>query len=201
MKGKIWFYAKDALLNYCYMVTGAFLAFVIKMFTADNTIPGYLCSLLSLVNIGVYLFIIITAYQKTGEEAMRKKHANDVERRHMLETRQFRELDKMGEHNIKNPIIFTIIAEAPLALILLITAILNLCGVPAVGLTNFIKVGFGMFYTFFYGISTLSSAYFVAFQLLLMPLGTVFGYYLGVKKAQKTYDKAERLKKRVDGEI
>ncbi len=199
-KNKLWFYSKDAIINYAYLITGGFLAFIISFFTKDGTFPDYVCTILSAINIIVYAFVVFIAYMKTGGEALVKKHSNDVERRHILETRQYHEIDKVGEHNKKNPLIFSLIMVVPLFILLLVRIILDLCKVQALAYTSVIKTLYGLFYTFFYGISHSASVYFIAIGLVIFIFTAYFGYYLGVKNSQKTYDKAERLKKRIEGE-
>ncbi|MCQ2400079.1 MAG: hypothetical protein MJ072_06195, partial [Clostridia bacterium] len=92
------YYFKDTFLNYSYLVIADFLGFLLMSAVNDGYIEGAICSLLAMINLLLYLFIVYILYSKTGEEAMKLRHSNDIDRRHMLETRTYHEIDRTREY-------------------------------------------------------------------------------------------------------
>jgi hypothetical protein len=148
----------------------------------------------------MYVVVVRNSYVKTGEEAMRQRNANDMDRRVMLETRVYKEIDKVREYRPIKVWFFVIPLIAPLVILTIISLFILMFGGNPAGVDLAIKVIYGFVYAFFYGISKGTSVYFALFSLIFV-VGPVFlGYYTGVNRVRAEYAQVERLKKKVDGE-
>ena len=199
-KDKFLYYGKDVLLNVSYLVVCSLIGFILMFAAVDNTIEGYICSILSALNIFMYVVVVRNSYVKTGEDAMRQRNANDMDRRLMLETRVYKEIDKVREYRPIKVWFFVIPLIAPLVILTIISLFILMFGGNPAGVDLAIKVIYGFVYAFFYGISKSTSVYFALLALIFV-VGPVFlGYYTGVNRVRAEYAQVERLKKKVDGE-
>ena len=74
----MWYYVKQALLPFIYLFFNAITAFgIICIQGADLT---WLRILLLILNIGLYCVIVCAASYKDGQEALKVRIANDLER-------------------------------------------------------------------------------------------------------------------------
>lgn len=198
-KKKLLYYGKDTLLNYTYVICCGILGFVLLSASMIEVFPGYVCSILSLANIALYIAVIRNAYYKTGEEAMRYKHVNDDARREMLRTREYTELYKVSEYNYKKYFIFLAPMVLPLIILLLISTGITIFGGNSGNLDAVIKIAYSFVYSFFGGINPSASVYFTLFAIPVMAGAIFLGYFGGVRKVKAEYAQVERLKEMVEG--
>ena len=90
---------------------------------------------------------------KTGEDAMRVKHSNDLERRAMLKERYYRELDKVSEYDVKKLSIYILAMVIPAVLLGLIAGILAIFKVDTSTVGFIIRNFYGFVYSFAFGIN------------------------------------------------
>lgn len=197
---KFFYYFKDTMLNYSYILGCDIVGLLLMLVTRSDTIEGYIGAILSAMNMFLYFAVIKNAYMKTGEEAMREKHSNDIERRDMLTTRRYRELDKVREYTPKKILIFLAPIVIPCVLLLSISTIIAIFGGNPEGLNTVITFAYAFVFSFFVGISKTASAYFAWFALAMLVAPLVYGYLSGVKKVCGEYAIAEKVKNMVDGE-
>ena len=199
-KDKILYYGKDLLLNFSYLLVCSLIGFILMFATVDNSIQGYICSILSAINVFMYFVVVRNSYVKTGEEAMRQRNANDMDRRLMLETRVYKEIDKVKEYRPQKVWYFIIPIVAPLVILTIVSLFILIFGGNPAGVDMAIKIIYAFVYAFFFGIDTDISVYFALFALVFTIAPIFWGYYNGVNKVKAEYAQVERLKKKVDGE-
>ena len=199
-KDKILYYGKDLLLNFSYLLVCSVIGFILMFVTTDNTIQGYICSILSALNVFMYFVVVRNSYVKTGEEAMRQRNANDMDRRLMLETRVYKEIDKVREYRPIKVWYFIIPIIAPLVILTVVSLFILIFGGNPAGVDTAIKLIYAFVFSFFFGISTKASVYFALFALIFTIAPVLWGYYTGVNKVKAEQAQVERLKKKVDGD-
>jgi hypothetical protein len=170
------------------------------MVTSSDTIEGYIATILSAMNMFLYFVVIRNAYFKTGEEAMRDKHCNDIERRDMLATHRYRELDKVKEYNPKKILIFLAPIIVPFVVLMVIAFIIAVCGGDTTGIYAVIRIAYAMIFSFFMGISKTASIHFTWLGIVILIAPVVVGYMSGVNRVRNEYATAEKVKEMVDGE-
>ena len=196
---KFIYYLKDSVLIYTYIIVTGLLGFIVMFMVDENYLPDYVGIILSVVNIVIYALVARNIFLKTGEEAMRAKHSNDIERRHMLETRSYHEINKVTEFSIKKIIVFCIITIVPLAIMLLVQGIIDLSGSDSNGFLLMLKFLYGMVYSAFYCITPTASVYFTAVAFIIIPVPMYIGYMQGVNNVKKEYAQAELIKQKING--
>ncbi len=197
---KFFYYLKDTVLNYSYILGCDIIGLLLMLVTNSDTIEGYIGAMLSAINMFLYFSVIKNAYSKTGEEAMRDKHSNDIERRDMLTSRRYRELDKVKEYNPKKIYIFIAPIVIPFVVLLTISTIIAICGGNPEGLNMVITFMYAFVFSFFVGISKNASVYFAWFAIIMLVVPLVWGYMSGVKKVRAEYAVADKVKTMVDGD-
>ena len=178
----MWFYIKKAVFPFVYLFFMAVTAFGILCIKVSLL---WLKILLSILNLGLYCFIVAGVFYKEGQEAVKIRHANDLERREMVRTGTVRPLKLKEEYKPWKGYFIGFIACIPLIFCLLVHSIIMLAG----GTTRTFGVigGFIYFVVFvFFSLSgkTLAMAdYFYALAAvpLLILLSGVF-YNLGARK-------------------
>ncbi len=197
---KILYYLRDSIFTYTYILVAGFLGVCFMYMQNNGMIPSYVTVIFSVLNVLLYAVVVRNIFLKTGEDARTLKHSNDVERRHMIETDNYYELDKVKEYDIKKPIVFSVISAFVLAVLLLI----KLIGVVFVGeffaLDAGIKFFAGMVYPIFYAFNPEASVFYGAIQIIVMAIPIFMGYVVGGIRANKVYERAEKIKKEIGGE-
>ena len=128
----MWYYVKQALLPFIYLFFNAITAFgIICIQGADLT---WLRILLLILNIGLYCVIVCAASYKDGQEALKVRIANDLERVQIVKTGESLPLKLKEEYKPWKGFLFGLIACAPLVILLLIhTIVVASSGSVAVG--------------------------------------------------------------------
>ena len=198
---KLIYYLKDSVLVYTYIIIGGLLGYIIMFMVSENYLPDYVGVILSVVNIVVYAMVARNIFLKTGEEAMRAKHSNDIERRHMLETRSYHEINKVNEFNVKKILLFCIITVIPLAVMLIVKGIFDLSGSGVTGFDLSLRFVYGMVYSLFYCFAFDASVYYTALAFIIIPLPMYVGYMQGVNKVKAEYLQAEQIKQKINGDL
>lgn len=178
----MWFYIKIAVFPFVYLFFMAVTAFGILCIKESLL---WLKILLSILNLGLYCFIVAGVFYKEGQEAVKIRHANDLERREMVRTGTVRPLKLKEEYKPWKGYFIGFIACIPLIFCLLVHSIIMLAG----GTTRtFGVIGGSIYFVVFVFFSlsgkTLAMAdYFYALAAvpLLILLSGVF-YNLGARK-------------------
>lgn len=191
---KVGYYVKDSLFLYSYILVGGFIGAALMYMQKNDIIKNYVAAVLAVINAALYCVVARNIFYKTGEDSTVSKHANDVERRYMIETDNYFELDKTKEYDIKKAIIFAVIGVFPQVILLLVKAVGTIFAGNFTALDGGIRFLCGIIYPVFYAFDQNASAFFGAFAIIIIVLPVILGYYFGAKKASKVYEKAEKLK-------
>lgn len=191
---KAGYYVKDSLFLYSYILVGGFIGAALMYMQKTDIIKNYVAAIFAVINAALYCVVARNIFYKTGEDGAVSKHANDVERRHMIETDNYFELDKTKEYDIKKAIIFAVIGILPQVSLLIIKTVGTIFSGNFTVLDGGIRFLCGIIYPVFYAFDETVSAFFGAFAIIIIVVPVILGYYLGAKKAFKVYEKAEKLK-------
>lgn len=120
----MWYYVKQGLLPFIYLFFTAITAFGILC------IEGlvWLKVLLLLLNIGLYVFIVSAASFKDGQEALKVRIANDLERMQIVRTGESLPLKLKEEYKPWKGFFHGFIACIPLVILLIIHTVVMLTG-------------------------------------------------------------------------
>ena len=199
-KQKLVYYGKDILLSYVYVIVCGLMGLILCWATTSGLMEGYVCSMLSFINMALYCVVITHSFMKTGEDAMRVKHSNDLERRAMLKERYYRELDKVSEYDVKKLSIYILAMVIPAVLLGLVAGILAIFKVDTSTVEFIIRNFYGFVYSFAFGINKNASVYWALFAIIIMTAPIVIGYLKGAKNVLNEYARIERIKQAIDGD-
>lgn len=120
----MWYYIKQGLLPFIYLFFTAITAFGILC------IEGlvWLKVLFLLLNIGLYVFIVSAASFKDGQEALKVRIANDLERMQIVRTGESLPLKLKEEYKPWKGFFHGFIACIPLVILLIIHTVVMLTG-------------------------------------------------------------------------
>lgn len=120
----MWYYVKQGLLPFIYLFFTAITAFGILC------IEGlvWLKVVLLLLNIGLYVFIVSAASFKDGQEALKVRIANDLERMQIVRTGESLPLKLKEEYKPWKGFFHGFIACIPLVVLLIVHTIVMLTG-------------------------------------------------------------------------
>lgn len=118
------FYIKKAVFPFVYLFFMAITAFGILCI--ENLL--WLKIILSILNIGLYGFIVASVFFKEGEESIKVQRANDLERREMVKTGIVRPLKLKEEYKPWKGCFMGFLVCVPLLVLLLIHSIIFIAG-------------------------------------------------------------------------
>lgn len=200
------YYVKCSLFAFAYLIAmdiGAFLFAYIQIVA--------LRAALSIFWALFYCFIVGVMFFKEGETALDFRHANDLERRHMVESGVPVELDVAPEYKPYKGFVIGLYACIPMLFGLLIHSVL---GIATGGTANGAGiVTSAVYFTFYmiYGSLVTKNAegvvesmgfgeyYLILIGLVIMCVAIGVAYILGAKKAQMKYDLIERKQREIYG--
>ena len=200
----MWYYVKQALLPFIYLFFNAITAFgIICIQGADLT---WLRVLLLILNIGLYCVIVCAASYKDGQEALKVRIANDLERVQIVKTGESLPLKLKEEYKPWKGFLFGLIACAPLVILLLIhTIVVASSGSVAVGgIAGFIyMMVFGFAFAGGTGTGTVlapSTYYISLIAIPLIMLATGIPYVLGGKKIELQQQRIKEKQRSIYGD-
>ncbi|MDY6367248.1 MAG: hypothetical protein SPL13_01860 [Clostridia bacterium] len=195
------YYVKCSLFAFAYLVAmdiGALLLSYISI------VP--LRVALSVVWALFYCFIVGVIFFKEGETSLDFRHANDLERKHMVESGEIVELDIAPEYKPYKGFIIGLYACIPLLVALFVHLIL---GLATGGTANGAGITASVIYFTFYmiygafqsGLAMSFGEYFIIlYTLVFIPVTIGVAYILGAKKAQRKYDIIEEKRREIYGD-
>lgn len=193
------FYIKKALFPFIYLFFMAITAFGILCI--KNLL--WLKIILSILNLALYLFIVATVFYKEGEEGVKIRQANDLERKEMVRTGTERPLRLKEEYKWWKGYFMGFIDCMPLLVLMLVHTIMFLAGseTKTVGaIAMFIYFVVAVFFNMSGKELTMASYYYtlVAVPVIVIVAG-VF-YNLGAKKIMRQYEKIREQQANIYGE-
>lgn len=193
------FYIKKALFPFVYLFFMAITAFGILCI--KNLL--WLKILLSVLNLGLYAFIVFSVLFKEGEESVKAQRDNDVERREMVRTGVVRPLKLKEEYKPWKGFFIGFLVCVPLLALMLVHTIIYLAGGTSTVCGAIGGLVYFVFFVFFnFGSEVLSmSAYYgslVAVPAMIALCGVA--YCLGAKKVQLQLKRISDRQRQIYGE-
>lgn len=127
----MWYYIKQSLMGFIYLFFTAITAFGIMCISSDMV---WLKALLCVLNVGLYVVIIAATSFKDGQDALKVRIANDLEREQIIRTGAALPLKLKEEYKPWKGFLFGGIACVPLIVLLIIhTLLFTLAGDNYIG--------------------------------------------------------------------
>ena len=199
------YFLKQALFPIMYLIFMAIIAAGIGLIGKDRNDLLWLKIILYLINLGFYIFIMGMTFFKEGQEALKIRHANDLEREEIVRTGEALPLKLTEEYKPWKGFVMGLIAAAPLVicmfmhLILILTAgeVYNGAGVVA----SLLYLAFFAPYSIFIHTTLTCWQYFILlYAVVVFALMAGLPYVLGAKKQQAQYDKIAERQRMIYGD-
>ena len=197
----MWYYIKQAVLPFVYLFFNAITAFgIVCIQGADLT---WLRILLLILNIGLYCVIVCAASYKDGQEALKVRIANDLERVQIVRTGESLPLKLKEEYKPWKGFLFGLISCAPLIILLLVHTIVVAAGggIGVGGIAGFIYMMiFGFAFaggTGAVGTFAPSTYYLSLIAVPVIMLATGIPYILGGKKIELQQQRIKEKQKSI----
>lgn len=198
----MWYYVKQAMLPFLYLFFTAMTALGIAIIN-DTLI--WLKVILGLINVGLYGVIIAAASFKDGQDALKVRIANDLERLQIIRTGENRPIKTREEYKPWKGFVSGIITCVPLIVLLIIHTILTL----SLGdVYNGAGVVAGFIYMMFFvftrvnstALVTVGTYYWLLFAIPVILAFTGIPYILGARKVQRQQDAIKAKQRQIYGE-
>ena len=202
MMKTLWFYLKQSLISFVYLIFMAMTAMGIVMI-GDNLLA--LKIILCILNLGLYGFIVAATSFKDGQSALKVRIANDLERVQIVKTGEDRPLNLREEYKPWKGFVFGLISCMPCVILMIVHTILILCVDPTyTGAGSIAGFLYMMFFAFVRLVSSVEpSAYLFYFNLVclaVIPLLTGIPYIFGAKKIEAQQRKIKERQRQIYGE-
>lgn len=189
------YYLKNCFIFYVYLLIMMITALAIA--AIENML--WLQIILSVLNIGLFSFIMFTMCKKIGEDAYKLKHTNDIKRRVIMQTGDYYNFDTVSEYGKYKGLYIGIYTAAPLIIMLLLHLIIGFFGVRASALEVACAFTYGMFVFPVKIISANASIYWSAYAVIILVLIAWAGYGAGAIKMQRQYAKIQKTNEQIYG--
>lgn len=194
----MWYYIKQAFLPFIYLIFMAMISLSILMIEIL-----WLKVVLNIACIGLYLLVVCAASLKEGEEALKVRIANDLERKEIIRTGENRPLKLKQEYKPWKGFLSGGISCLPLIVLLVIHSILMLIDPSMNGAGAISGLIYAMFYVFagfIFGAFQWWHYYVSLIALIIIPLGTGIPYILGAKKIERQQEMIKNKQRQIYGE-
>ncbi len=189
------YFLKQALFPIMYLIFMAIIAAGIGVISDDLL---WLKIILYLINLGFYVFLMGMTFFKEGQEALKVRHANDLEREEIVRTGEALPLKLVEEYKPWKGFVMGLIAAAPLVICMFIHLILILTAGEAYNgagvVASLLYLSFYAPYSIFFSTTLTCWQYFILlYAVAVLAVMAGLPYVLGARKQQAQYDKiAER---------
>lgn len=196
----MWYYIKQAFLPFVYLIFMAMTAFGVLCIDTD---VDWLKYILLTLNLGLYAVIICALAYKDGQQALKVRIANDIERREIIRTGEDRPLKLKQEYKVWKGFMSGAIACAPLVILMIIHVILYYAAGPQYNGAGAIASFIYMMFSGFIKISFELQQWHYYFNLIAIPfltLMTGIPYILGARKIQLQQDRIMARQRQIYGD-
>lgn len=160
----------------------------------------WLQGILFVLNLGLYGVVVFMMIFKSGETAAKLKHSNDIKRRVIMETGDYYDFDRVSEYGRYKGMYIGLFASAPLFILLLIQAILDLCGSESSSVITAVGFTYGAFFLPLRSLfSAEASVYWSLYAAVINVLLTHIAYSAGAGKVKKQNDRIKRTNAAIYG--
>lgn len=189
------YYLKNAAIYYVYLILTMITAFAISAIKDLLWLKIILC----ILNMGLFCFIMFVMSAKTGEEAFKLKHTNDIKRRVIMETGDYYEFDTVKEYGRFKGVYIGLYASFPLFVMIFVQIILDICRVESSAISLVVGFTYGTFFFPLRMINNTVSVYFSLYGAVIILLIAGLGYYFGARKIRLQTDKIKRTNEQIYG--
>ena len=197
----VWYFLKEMVLPLIYLVI---LSVTSLGITAINNNLLWLKYLLNVLVLAFYGLIIGAISWKNGELGAKILHANDLERRRIIETGEDRPLNRLKEYRPWKGFVEGLAVCLPLILIMIVHTILILIDPNRIGAGALAGYLYMIVFMFFMPDLTMKfSAGYYYLSLIAIPIFMVItgvAYILGYRKIQRQYEAVERKQNQIYGD-
>ena len=193
---KFKYYIKETWVLYVYTILTMITALAIS---AIDSKLLWLQLILFALNIGLYGMVAYMLVFKTGEEAAKLRHANDIKRRVIMETGDYYEFNRQGEYGTYKGAIIGLYASAPLLIMLLVQVILDIAGSDSAVVSGIIGFTYGAFFLPIRCIDVNASVYWMLYAVVIIVVITHIAYNMGARKVHKQEEKIKRTNAMIYG--
>ena len=165
---------KETWVLYVYTILTMITALAIS---AIDSKLLWLQLILFALNIGLYGMVAYMLVFKTGEEAAKLRHANDI----------------------KRGAIIGLYASAPLLIMLLVQVILDIAGSDSAVVSGIIGFTYGAFFLPIRCIDVNASVYWMLYAVVIIVVITHIAYNMGARKVHKQEEKIKRTNAMIYG--
>ena len=195
------YYLKESIFPFVYVIFMSLIALSIEI------IEGllWLKILLAILNVGFYGVVVAGIAFKDGQDAMRVRYANDLERKEIIRTGEDRPLKINEEYKSWKGFAFGFISCVPLLVLLLLHTVLYLA-TGSVRLGAIASLLYLTFFIFFNPnlIDSVTVSWYAYYgTLIALPIImalTGISYILGAKKTERQQEMIKEKQRRIYGE-
>ena len=189
------FFLKQSFLPALYVVLMDFTAFGVCSMDAG---VEWLQLILLIGNLALYVYVVAVMAFKDGQDAVKIRNANDVERRFIIETGEDRPLKEAEEYKPWKGFIPGLIVCVPLIIFIIVHTILLLCG----NTIEWIEFAINVPYFLVSGVFAVLKVPNVYFTLLAIPFicgATGIPYILGARKYERQQEQIKQKHAKIYG--
>ncbi len=190
------YYMKETWVIYVYTILTMITALAIA--AIDKKLL-WLQLILFALNIGLYGVVAYMLIFKTGEEAAKLRHANDIKRRVIMETGDYYDFNRQGEYGAYKGAIIGLYASAPLLIMLLIQVILDIAGSDSAAISGVIGFTYGAFFLPIRCIDAAASVYWMLYAVVIIVAIAHVAYQMGARKVHKQEERIKRTNAMIYG--
>ena len=196
----MWYFIKQAFLPFVYLIFMAMTAFGVLCIDTD---VNWLKYILLILNFGLYATIICALAYKDGQQALKVRIANDVERREIIRTGEDRPLKLKEEYKVWKGFMSGLIASAPAIILTIVHVVLYFTAGPQYNGAGAISSFLYMMFSGFIKISGQLQQWHYYFNLISVPILaglTGIPYILGARKIQLQQDRILARQRQIYGD-
>ena len=197
------YYLKQSVFLILYNIFMTIIARAILCIQGDDL--AWLKILLCVLNIALYLFIVFMTMYAEGGEALKVRHANDLNRREIIRTGEDLPLKLNEEYKPWKGFLIGFLIGSPIIICLIIHTILCLAsGGTLIGagvVSSILYMAFFAPVTVLLNVSVLAWGhyYIVLYTIPVIMAVAGLSYLFGGKKIQAQYDKIEQKQREIYG--
>lgn len=193
-----------------YLISKSFFSFI---YFASCSMVTYSISLignhvveiiLSALMLIFCLYIAAVVGMRTGEDALKVRHANDLERREIIRTGRDIPLKLSEEYKGWKGFVMGVLISAPTLILMVVHALVSVFGdgtnMVFGKLTDLVNMVFYWIINLFYQTETIGTVYYNLIFIAIFAAWFGFSYMLGARKVMLQYESIERKHRQIHGD-
>ncbi|MBO5714165.1 MAG: hypothetical protein J6R83_01930 [Clostridia bacterium] len=191
------YYLKKAILPWVYLALMTIMSLTVH--AVESAVVKYFLMAVTLL---LYLFIVALFAYKDGQEALKVRLSNDIERRTIIETGEDRPLNLKEEYKPYKGFVMALVASLPLIVLMVIhTLLIPSSNGLSTGASKVANVLYSIVYNFFtWKSTTVYTSYFTLLYIPIMMIAMGIPYILGAKLIEDQQSQIKDIHKQIYGE-